>query len=343
MKAVVYRECNTVKVEDVERPKLRLPTDVLIEVTAAAICGSEVHRVKEGSLAPGTVMGHEYCGIVEEVGEGVRKLKKGDRVVGSPVYYCGSCYFCQHKQQALCETGGLVSSDINQGTQAEFARIPFADNTLTPVPKDLPDEDVIFTGDILSTGFSGMLRARPHFGDSVAIFGAGPVGLCAVACAPLFGTGRVIAVDVLDYRLEMARKFGALTINASKEDTVARIKELTGGRGVDIGIEAAGFESTLNDCFKSTRMGGTVSIIGTVPDSFRFKLSERFFDIFNLNIGLGDQNYREELVTLIQNGKLKLKPLITHVLPLTEAARGYEIFDKKLEKCIKVVLKPKLK
>jgi len=343
MKAVVYQSKAIVKIEDVVLPELEDPTDALIEVTAAAICGSDVHVVKEGHLAPGRIMGHEYCGIVREAGKGVRKLKKGDRVAGSPVYYCGVCYYCRHKQQALCENGGLVSSEGNQGTQAEFARIPFADNTLTLIPNDLSDDDVIFVGDILSTGFSGMLRARPHLGDSVAVFGAGPVGLCSVACAPLFGTGLVIAVDVLDYRLEVARKFGAVTINASRENTVARIKELTGGRGVDIGIEAAGLESTLDDCFKSTRMGGSVSVLGTVPDSFRFKLSERFFDIFNLNIGLGDQNFREELILLIRNGKLNLKPLITHVLPLYEAVRGYQIFDKKKDDCIKVVLKPGIK
>jgi len=343
MKAVVYQRKDVVQVDDVELPRLEMATDALIEITASAICGSDVHVVKEGNLAPGRIMGHEYCGIVREVGEGVRTLKKGDRVAGSPVYYCGLCYYCLHKQQALCENGGLVSSAISQGTQAEFARIPFADNTLTLIPEDLSDDDVIFVGDILSTGFSGVLRSRPGFGDSVAVFGAGPVGLCSIACAPLFGTGMVIAVDVLDYRLEIARNFGAVTINASRENVIDRIKELTGGRGVDIGIEAAGLESTLGDCFKSTRMGGSVSILGTVPDSFRFKLSERFFDIFHLNIGLGDQNYREELISLIQSGKLKLKPLITHVLPLSECIRGYEIFDKKMDNCIKVVFKPHLK
>jgi alcohol dehydrogenase len=340
MKAVVYQSKNVVKVQEVALPEIKLSTDALIKVTSTAICASDVHVLKEGTPKPGSIMGHEYCGEVVEIGSSVLKLQKGDRVAGSPVYNCGNCYYCRNGQQSLCENGECISSPVNQGTQAEFARIPYADNTLTKIPDGLTDEDVIFTGDILSTGYTGLLRSHAAIGDSVAIFGAGPVGLCSVACSPLFGACPAVAVDVLDYRLDIARQFGAITINATREDPVVRIKELTNGRGVDLGIEAAGLESTLKGCFSATRRGGTVSILGTVPESFNFKLSERFFDIFSLNIGYGDQNHREELINLIRHGKLNLKPLITHILPLSEAARGYEIFDKKLDNCIKVVFKP---
>lgn len=341
MKAVVYQDRGVIKVEDVEQPEVESPTDAVIKVTSAAICASDVHVVKEGDMITrGCIMGHEYCGEVVETGSAVVGLKVGDRVAGSPVFSCGHCFYCRRNQQALCERGQCVSGPENQGTQAEYAKIPYADNTLIKIPEGLADEDVIFTGDILSTGFSGLLKSSAKIGDKIGVFGAGPVGLCAMATAPLFGAGMVIAIDVLDYRLEVARQFGAITINASKENSVARIKELTHGRGVDVGIECAGLESTLDDCFKATRLGGTVSILGTVPKSYKFDLSERFFDMFSLNIGFGDQNYREELMTLIANGKLDVKPLITHVLPLDDAVRAYEIFDKKLENCIKVVLKP---
>lgn len=224
--------------------------------------------------------------------------------------------------------------------QAEYSRIPFADNTLTRIPESLSDEDVIFTGDILSTGLSGLLGTYVGLGDTVGVFGSGPVGLCAVACAPLFGVSLVVAVDMLEYRLDVARKFGAVTINASKEDPIHRVLELTEGRGVDAGIEAAGSESTLRICFKSTRRGGRVSILGTFSHPTLFDLSERFFDMFKLTIGLGDLNHMEDLLQLIHSGKLDLTPLITHTLPLSEALRGYEIFEKKTEGCIKVILKP---
>lgn len=341
MKAVVYQNRGVVTVEEVEQPRIVSPTDAVIRVTSAAICASDVHVVKEGDMiARGCIMGHEYCGEVVEIGSAVAGLKSGDRVAGSPVYNCGRCYYCRRNQQSLCERGQCVSGPENQGTQAEYAKIPYADNTLIKIPDGLSDEDVIFTGDILSTGFSGLLKSNTMFGDIIGVFGAGPVGLCSVASAPLFGTGMVIAVDILDYRLEVARRFGAITIDAAKEDSVARIKELTDGRGVDVGIECAGLKSTLDDCFKSTRRGGTVSILGTVPDAYKFDLSERFFDMFNLNIGFGDQNHREDLIALIKYGKLDLKPLITHILPLDDAPRAYEIFDKKLENCIKIILKP---
>jgi alcohol dehydrogenase len=204
----------------------------------------------------------------------------------------------------------------------------------------VPDEDVIFAGDILSTGLTGLIRTDVQLGDRVAVFGAGPVGLCAVACAPLFGAEMVIAVDTKENRLDVARGFGAVTIDASRQDTVAVIRELTDGIGADAGIEAAGAVATIEACIKATRCGGQVSILGTVPEGFLFDLTDRFYDIFYLNIGLGDQNHTKELINLIKTGKLNLRPLITHTFPLTEALHAYEIMEKKLEGCIKILLKP---
>jgi len=341
MKAVIFRGTGDLRLEEVPNPKIEAPADAIIKVTTAAICASDLH-IKHAGTEPGTIMGHEYCGVVLETGSQVSSLKKGDRVAGKPAFSCGSCYYCEHRQQSLCSRGGIFGGAVGSGklgTQAEYARIPFADNTLIKIPGGLDDEDVIFTGDILSTGFSGPLRTGVAFGDIVAVFGAGPVGLCAVACTPLFGAGMVIAVDVLDYRLDVARKFGAVTINAAKEEPVKKIKELTGGIGADAGIEAAGTKTTLDSVFASVRRGGRVSILGTVPDDYTFRLGERFFDIFNLNIGLGDQNYGAELMRLIKNHKLDLKPLITHRFPFAEIMKAYEVFEKKQGNCIKVILK----
>lgn len=343
MKAVVYKKKGEVALENVADPRIEHPTDAIIKITTAAICASDLHIKNEVPWPSGKIMGHEYCGEVVATGSQVSYLKKGDRVAGHPIANCGSCYFCQRRQQSLCANAGITGGADGSGSigvQAEYARIPYADNTLDKIPDGLEYEAVIFTGDILSTGFSGLLNTNVGFGDSVAIFGCGPVGLCAAACAPLFGAGLVIAVSRSGNKLDLARQFGAVTIDAGKEDTVARIMELTGGIGVDAGIEAAGTETTMRQCLKATRRGGRVSVLGTVHKPFLFDLQERFFDMFNLNIGLGDQNYTKELMQLIKQGKLDVKPLITHTLPLAQAMRGYEIFEKKLENCIKVLLKP---
>jgi alcohol dehydrogenase len=342
MKAVIFHGINDLRLEETADPQIDSPADAVIKVTTTAICASDLHIKHEMGTEPGTIMGHEYCGVVVDIGSQVSTLKKGDRVAGRPVFSCGHCYYCRHRQQPLCVNGGIFGGAVGArklGVQAEFARIPFADNTLVRIPDALEDEDVIFTGDILSTGFSGLLKTSVEFGDTVAVFGAGPVGLCAVACAPLFGAGLVIAVDLLDYRLDIARNFGAVTINASTEEPVSRILEMTDGIGVDAGIEAAGSETTLKTCFKSVRRGGAVSVLGTISKPFLFDLRERFFDMFSLSIGFGDQNYMEALIKLIHNGKLNLKPLITHSYPFSEAMKAYEVFEKKQENCIKAILK----
>jgi len=340
MKAVVYKGINELRLEDVAEPHIESPTDALIKVTASAICASDIHIKELGVHEPGKVIGHEYCGMIVDAGNEVRRFKKGDRVVGQPFFHCGHCFYCQHQQQPLCENIGIFGVHGTQGVQAEYARIPYADNTLRKIPDDLSDEDVIFAGDILSTGLTGVLRTHVGLGDTVAVFGSGPVGLCAVACAQLFGASLVIAVDILDYRLDAARKLGAITINASKDDPVAKVKELTDGRGVDAGIEAAGFEPTFRACLQSTRRGGRVSVLGVFTQPMPFEITERFEDMFEFSIGLGTMRYMEELIRLIHKGKLNLTPLITHRLPLSESLRGYEVFEKKLEDCIKVILKP---
>jgi alcohol dehydrogenase len=340
MKVLLFHQLGEISLEEVAEPVLENPGDAIIKVTTSSICGSDVHTKYKGNQDTGKVIGHEYCGVVLETGTQVANFKKGDRVAGRPAFSCGQCYYCRHKQQSLCIKGGIFGVLGNQGVQAEYARIPFADNTLVKIPDNLQDEDVIFAGDILSTGFSGLLKTHVKPGDTVAVFGAGPVGLCAVACAPLFGAGMVVAVDVLDYRLDMARKFGAVSINASREDPVKKIRELTGGIGIDAGIEAGGSEATITACLKSTRRGGEAAILGIIDKPFLFDLRKRFFDMFTLSIGYGDQNHVEDLIREIAGGRLDLKPLITHHYPLNDALAAYETFEKKLDACIKVILKP---
>ena len=238
MKAVVYRGVNDLRIEDVAEPQIQSPSDVLLKVNLSTICGGDVHLKNSEFMKPGTIIGHEYCGEVLDVGPQVSRFKKGDRVIGRPVFYCGHCYYCEHKQPDLCENHSMFGTGETPGVQAEYARIPFADNTLERIPDALSYEDVIFVGDILSTGYTGVRRGGVSVGDSVAVFGAGPIGLSSIMCAPLFGPSLVIAVDIVDYRLDFARSLGAVTINASKEDPVAKVREMTGCRGADVGIEA---------------------------------------------------------------------------------------------------------
>jgi len=281
---------------------------------------------------------------VMDVGSQVSCFKKGDRIAGRPAFSCGHCYYCLQNQHSLCDSGGIFGGGggiSKLGVQAEYARVPHADYTLAKIPEGLEDEDVIFTGDILSTGLTGVIRTHRNLGETLAIFGAGPVGLCAAACAPLYGAGLTIVIDMVDYRLELARKFGAVVINSAKEDPVARIKELTQGRGADAVIEAVGAPATLKACFDAARKGGTVSILGTVPKPTLFDLSDRFFDIFTLTIGLGDLNHVDELIRMIQGGKLNLRSLITHTFPFSEAMKAYDVFEKKEGNCMKVLMKGK--
>jgi alcohol dehydrogenase len=340
MKAVLFHQLGDISLEEVADPELVSPGDAIIQVTTSSICGSDVHTKYKGNQDPEKVIGHEYCGVILETGAQVANFKKGDRVAGRPAFSCGQCYYCRHKQQSLCINGGIFGVLGNQGVQAEYARIPFAENTLVKIHDAMQDEDVIFAGDILSTGLSGLLKTHVKPGDTVAVFGAGPVGLCAVACAPLYGASMVVAVDVLDYRLDMARRFGAIAINASQEDPVKKIRELTGGIGIDAGIEAGGSEATITACLKSTRRGGEAAILGIIDKPFLFDLRKRFFDMFTLSMGYGDQNHVEDLIREIAGGRLNLKPLITHRYTLNDALTAYDTFEKKLDGCIKVILKP---
>ncbi len=330
MKAVVYRGANDLKLEDVPVPTLKSPTDALVKVTISAICGSDIH-LKHGKLPmadPGTVIGHECCGVVEDIGNDVHFLKKGDRVVSQAAFSCGKCFFCKHEQPELCENGGIFGTTPTPGCQSEYVRVPFADNTLAKIPDKLTDADVIFVSDILSTGLAGVMKSSVKIGESVAVFGSGPVGLCVVACAQLFSPSLVVAVDTVDSRLDVAKKFGATAVNASQVDAVKIIMELTDGRGVDVAIEAAGFEATFNGCLQSRRRGGRMTVLGLFENPITFPIQKMIADGLNIYIGLGNFRYKEDLIKLIQAGKLDLKPIITHELPLTEAIRGYEIFEK---------------
>lgn len=351
MKALVYRGVGDIRVEDIPRPKIQGPEDAIIRVTTTTICGSDLH-ILHGLLKvePGTVIGHEFVGVVEEVGSAVTRIKPGDRVLSQAAVNCGRCRACRSRLLFACEKGGAYGCGPKmgnlQGVQSEYARVLYADQTLEKIPEGLTDEQVLFVGDILATAYTGVVGVHPDGkgiqpGGVVAIFGAGPVGLCAVAAARLFGPSQVIALDLEDYRLDMAIRMGAdKVLNVSQVDPAAAIMELTAGWGADLVVEAVGSPAALANCLAAAAIGGTVSVIGVIPRPVEVPFHKILLKNLTLQTGLGNFIHSKQLISLIQAGKLDLTPLITHRLPLTEALKGYEIFANKLDGAIKVVLKP---
>jgi S-(hydroxymethyl)glutathione dehydrogenase / alcohol dehydrogenase len=385
MKAAVFHKIGDIKVEEVRDPAIEQSQDAIIRVTSTAICGSDLHiyngffpQVKD------LVMGHEFMGIVEDVGKRVKNLKKGDRVVVPFPIACGQCFFCQHDMSVHCENSNLEhygpEGDMMKGKgaglfgytdlyggysggQAEYVRVPFADFGPRKVPESLTDEQVLFLTDIFPTGWAAIDWGNVKEGDSVAIFGSGPVGLMAQKAAWLKGASRVIAIDPLEYRLDMARRVNKVdTINPHQEDPVEAIRDLTGGMGADVCVDAVGMEAerdmldkiknTINlqkgtdkvmeQCFEAVRRGGVVSVVGVYGSPFDNFPVHRIFDK-GLTIRFGQapvQKYIDELITLVAGEKVVLNDIISHVLPLADASRAYDIFKKKQDNCVKVILKP---
>lgn len=384
MKALVYHKPKDVRVDNVPDPRITRPHEAILKVTSTAICGSDLH-ILNGYFPQlrNMVLGHEFMGVIAEVGSEVTTLKVGDRVV---VPFCirgGGCWFCAHGLPTQCsETnpnygpeGGLLCqkgtalygyTDLYggyAGGQAEWVKVAYADENARKVGVELPDEKLLFLTDIFPTGWTAIDWAQLQPGESVAVFGCGPVGLMALKAAAYKGAGRLIAIDVLPYRLEAARRLtGADTIDASKVDVVSAVRDLTEGRGADVCVEAVGLEADrtlLNKLsaiihlergtikvFKRTvsavRRGGRISTMGVYATSAdNFPWGQIFDKGLSLRQGQAPvHNYIDELIEIVEAGEIQLDDVITHVLPLEEAAYGYKIFNKRLDNCIKVVLKP---
>jgi S-(hydroxymethyl)glutathione dehydrogenase/alcohol dehydrogenase len=384
MKAVVFHKPKDVRVENVPDAGISDARDAVVRVSSTAICGSDLH-IYNGFFpqAKSMTLGHEFMGIVEDVGAEVTKLKRGDRVVVPFPIACGACFFCQHELPTGCERsnsnygpeGGLLKekggalfgyTDLYGGIaggQAEAVRVPFADYGPRKIPEELSDEQVLFLTDIFPTGWSAVDWANVREGETVAVFGCGPVGLMAQKAAWLKGAGQVIGVDVLPYRLRAAeRTANALTINAREQDPVARIRELTDGRGADVCIDAVGLEverpitkqiadvvihhqagdiTALEKCMSAVRRGGRVSVVGVYGTRYdHYPLGQQMDKAVSLHIGQAPvHNYIDKLLGFVSSGKIKLDDIITHTLPLEDAPHAYDMFCKKTDDCVKVVLK----
>ncbi len=387
MRALTYHGSKDVRVDNVPDPTLQHPEDILLRVTATAICGSDLHlyRGKVPGLKDGDILGHEFMGVVEEVGTGVTRVKRGDRVVIPFVIACGACYFCERDLFAACETtndgrGAILNKkDLRPGAamfgythlyggvpggQAEYVRVPMANTGPLVIPDALSDAQVLFLSDILPTGYQAVVNAELGPGKTVAIFGAGPVGLMAAACARLQGVERIFMVDHHEDRLKFAAAtYGVEPINFdSVDDPAEAIISATQFRGVDASIDAVGFEAkgstvetvlatlklegssgeVLRQAIAATRRGGIVSVPGVYAGFIHGFLFGDAFDK-GLQFRMGQthvQHYMPALLEHIGNGRLKPEVIISHHMALDDAARGYEMFDKKQDGCRKIVLTP---
>ncbi len=317
------------------------PGQALIRTTLATICGSDMHIVDEMSVPPGTPMGHEAVGIVEAVGAGVTAFKPGDRVASSCLFCCGQCARCLDGDQQLCLTYS-APGNLLFGGQGQYFLVNGAQTTLAKIPDALNDDQVLFVTDIMSTGFAAVERAGIRAGDTVAVFAQGPVGLCVTAGARTLGAGTVIAVEGIPYRQEAAKKMGADGV-FDPSDAVARIMEMTGGRGVDIAIEAVGHQATLESACAVTRLGGTVSIVGVFSafPSVLIATSGSWIQrkIVTTLCPVGTERLTR-LMNLVAGGKVDLRPLITHHMKLEETPAAYDLFRRKEEGVLKVALRP---
>ncbi len=378
MKAVTYQGVKNVVVKDVPDPKIQKPDDMIVKLTSTAICGSDLHLIHGmiPNLQEDYVIGHEPMGIVEEVGPEVTKLKKGDRVIIPFNIACGECFYCKNHLESQCDNsndngdmgayfGYSGTTGGYPGGQAEYLRVPFANFTHFKIPEnsERPDESLALIADVMPTAFWSVDNAGVKQGDTVVVLGCGPVGLLAQKFCWLKGAKRVIAVDYVDYRLQHAKKNNHVeTVNFEQHDNVgAYLKEITKG-GADVVIDAVGMDGKMSDleylasglklqggtmsalviASQAVRKGGTIQITGVYGGRYNgFPLG----DIMerNVNIRSGQApviHYMPYMYELVTSGKVDVADIITHVIPLSEAERGYEMFDTKTDNCIKVILKP---
>jgi alcohol dehydrogenase len=344
MKALVYHGPGKRAWESVPDPIILDPTDAIVRIDSSTICGTDLHILKGDvpEVKPGTILGHEAVGTVVEVGAAVTTVMPGDRVLVSCISSCGRCRFCKEGHYGLCTGGGgWIFGHLIDGLQAELARVPFADTSVYKVPDALSDEQVLFLADILPTAYEvGVLNGRVEPGDTIAVVGAGPIGLAAIMTAQLHTPGKIIAIDLADSRLEKAIEFGAdVTINNGREDAVAKVMELTDGLGADVAIECVGVPETFELCTELIRPGGRVANVGVHGKCATLHLEKLWIRDVMITTGLVDTATTPKLLKLIEGGKLDPTTFATHRFSLDETEAAYDVFGAAAEThALKVVL-----
>jgi alcohol dehydrogenase len=341
MKALIYHGPGERAWEDVAKPQIEQPTDVIVQVDTTTICGTDLHIMKGDvpAVTDGRVLGHEGVGTITEAGDGVKTLAVDDRVIISCVTSCGSCSYCRQQLPSHCldEEGtagiGWILGHLIDGTQAEYVRIPHADNSLHKLPEGVDDESALMLSDILPTGFEiGVRNGRVKPGDVVAVVGAGPVGLSVIATTGLYGASRIVAVDLDDNRLELARSVGATdTVNSGAAGWQDDVYAMTDGYGVDVAVEAVGIPATFDACTELIRPGGTVANVGVHGTSVELKLQDLWIKDVTITTGLVSATTTPMLLKLVAQHKLTPERFVSHRFDLDAMMEAYDTFGRAAE------------
>ncbi|MDR3716396.1 MAG: zinc-dependent alcohol dehydrogenase family protein [Puia sp.] len=343
MKALVYHGPGQKAWEEKPKPAILKSTDAVVKVFKTTICGTDLHILKGDTpeVTPGRILGHEGVGIVEETGSGVTAFKKGDHVLISCITSCGKCEYCKKGMYSHCEDGGWILGHLIDGTQAEYVRIPHADNSLYRIPEGSDEEALVMLSDILPTGFEcGVLNGQVKPGDTVVIVGSGPIGLAALLTVQFYSPAEIIMIDLDDNRLDVARRFGATqTINSAHTDPIAKVMSLTGKKGADTVIEAVGTPATFELCESLVAPGGRIANIGVHGKSVVLHLETLWSQNITITTRLVDTVTTPMLLKTVQSKKLDPQRLITHRFKLSDIVRAYDTFQHAdREKALKVIL-----
>jgi len=342
MKALVYRGDHKIGLEEKPKPQLIKPTDAIIKVVKTTICGTDlgIYKGKNLYMKEGTILGHEGVGIVEEVGSSVSQFKPGDKVIISCITACGSCEYCKKQLYAHCKDGGWILGHMIDGVQAEYVRIPHADNSLYKIPNTIEDDVAVMISDILPTGHEiGVQYGNVQPGDAIAIVGAGPVGMAVLLTAQFYSPSIIVMIDLDDNRLTMAKELGAThTINAGA-NVKEELAKIVGSEGVDVAIEAVGIPQTWDICQHIVKPGGHIANVGVHGQKVDFAIQDLWIKNLTIRTGLVNTNTTPMLLKAVAANKLPLKKLITHHFKLSEIETAYQVFlDASKENAMKVII-----
>lgn len=344
MRAVTFQAPGEVRIEEKAEPEIGSADEAIVRVEATGVCGSDLH-IYHGRVAveKGFTIGHEYVGTVVAVGDSVTKVSAGDRVLGTYGTACGDCFFCRRGDFHKCDHGRVFGHGATlgslEGAQAELLLVPNADLTLRRVPAGMSDDVALFAGDVMGTGYHAVAESGVGDGDSMAVLGLGPVGLCAVQAARAAGADRILAIDTVDERLRVAESFGATPVHLTADDPRAAAKEATEGRGVDATVDAVGHPEALELACRLTRKAGTVSAIGVYAERIEVHMGIVWIKALTLRTGHANViAHLDPVLALLESGELDPSPLVTHHMSLDEAPEAYELYDRR--EALKIVLTP---
>lgn len=348
MQALTFHGKETIRYETIPDPKIEADTDVIVQVSACSICGSDLHpyHEREHGLDHGCAMGHEFTGEVVEVGRAVRQLRVGDRVISPFTVSCGQCFYCRQGLSSRCVHSQLFGWRQNgqglHGGQADYVRVPLADTTLVHRPEGMSDALAILLGDILATGYFCARQASIQPAQTQVVIGCGPVGLMTIWAAQKMGARRIFAVDQVPHRLQLAASWGAIPLNFRESDILGEIREATEGRGADSVLEVVGLQTAVRSAFDLLRPGGTLSAVGVCTSThLPFSPVEAYDRNLTYRIGrCPARSLTDELLEHALADSEQLTTLFTHTLPLQEGAAAYRMFDRKEDQCMKVLLQP---